>query len=187
MVGLVSSMVVGSRFGKPLFFLGPLLLLTVMGLALYALFKQKPFRVFLELTRLNRINLIQKIADKLLLSISCYGADRVLLYRVMILSFFFQFSVYFIVFLLSRAIHSDLPFIYFCTFVPLITLLEVLPISINGIGLRDAGYVFFFGSVGMSDIQTRSLALLFLGVSVSYSMIGGMVYLVRNLFEPSDK
>jgi hypothetical protein len=41
------------------------------------------------------------------------------------------------------------------------------------------GYVFFFGMAGMSDVQTRSLALLFLAVTFVYSLIGGLLYLGR--------
>ena len=51
--------------------------------------------------------------------------------------------------------------------------------SVYGIGIRDMGYVFFFGMAGMSDVQTRSLALLFLAVTFVYSLIGGLLYLGR--------
>jgi uncharacterized membrane protein YbhN (UPF0104 family) len=183
-IGAASAFSLDAKFGNEPFFLLPLGLLVVISLSIYGLFATRPLKMFLAFTRLDRIPLITKIVDKLLLSTTTYGSDRPLLIKAMALSFLFQFSVFLIIFLLSRAIHSDLPFIYFCTFIPLVMLLEVLPISINGIGLRDAGYVFFFGSVGMSDIQTRSLALLFLGVSIIYSMVGGIVYLFRILFEP---
>jgi hypothetical protein len=117
--------------------------------------------------------------EKFFLSFQCYGSNRRLLTRVMAISFAFQLSVICIVYLLSLALHATVSFFYFSAFVPLITLLEALPISIYGLGLRDAGYVFFFGWAGMTNLETRSLALLFLGVTVSYSLLGGIVYLVR--------
>jgi len=178
-LGLLSSVVVASRFGEPLFFLGPLLILVLLGLILVALYKQTPVRLFLRVTRLDRVAVIQRLTEKFFLSFSCYGADRRLLVRVMAISFAFQGSVICIVYLLALAIHATVPFIYFSAFVPLIALVEVLPLSINGIGLRDAGYVFFFGWAGMTDIQTRSLALLFLAMSICYSLFGGLVYLGR--------
>jgi uncharacterized protein (TIRG00374 family) len=178
-LGLLSSVVVASRFGEPLFLLGPLLILALLFLILAALYKQTPVRLFLRVTRLNRFAALQRLVDKFFLSVTCYGADLRLLANVMIISFAFQLSVICIVYLLARSLHADVPFIYFSAFVPLIGLMEVLPVSINGIGLRDAGYVFFFGWAGMSDIQTRSLALLFLAMSVCYSLVGGLVYLGR--------
>lgn len=181
-LGLLSSVVIASRFSQPLFFLGPLLILVLLFLILAALIKQTPVRFFLKLTRLNRVTMLQRMVDKFFLSFSCYGANRRLLVQVMAISFSFQLSVICIVYLLARSLHSHVPFIYFSAFVPLIGLMEVLPLSINGIGLRDAGYVFFFGWAGMTDIQTRSLALLFLAMSVCYSLLGGLVYLGRILF-----
>jgi len=178
-LGLLSSILVALRFGELLFFLGPLLVLVLVGLVLVALFKQTPVRIFMRITRLERIAVLRLLVDKLFVSFSCYGEDRGLLLRVMAISFVFQASVICIVYMLSLSLHAQVPFIYFSAFVPLVALLEVLPISINGIGLRDAGYVFFFGWAGMADVQTRSMALLFLAMSVCYSLLGGLVYLVR--------
>jgi uncharacterized protein (TIRG00374 family) len=178
-LGLLSSIVVASRFEEPLFFLGPLFILVVLFLLLVALYKQTPIRVVMRLTRLDRFTGLTAVIEKFFLSFDSYGADRRLLGQVMGISFAFQLSVICIVYLLARALHAQVPFIYFSAFVPLIGLMEVLPLSINGIGLRDAGYVFFFGWAGMTDIQTRSLAILFLAMSICYSLIGGVVYLIR--------
>ena len=178
-LGLMSSVVVALRFHEPFFFLGPLLVLILLFLILAALVKQTPVRFFFKITRLDRFATLQRLVDKFFLSFSCYGANHRLLISVMLISFAFQLSVICIVYLLARSLHAHVPFIYFSAFVPLIGLIEVLPISINGIGLRDAGYVFFFGWAGMTDIQTRSLALLFLAMSVCYSLVGGLIYLGR--------
>jgi uncharacterized protein (TIRG00374 family) len=178
-LGLLSSIVVASRFEEPLFFLGPLFILVVLFLLLVALYKQTPIRVVMRLTRLDRFTGLTAVIEKFFLSFDSYGADRRLLGQVMGISFAFQLSVICIVYLLARALHAQVPFIYFSAFVPLIGLMEILPLSINGIGLRDAGYVFFFGWAGMTDIQTRSLAILFLAMSICYSLIGGVVYLIR--------
>lgn len=180
-VALASGLIVGSDFGTPLFFLVPLAVLLLMAGGVYMLFKKEPVLAVLRLTRLDRLAFISSIAGKLLLSVEKYGSEKCLLLRIMLLSYAFQFSVFVIVYFMALALHAELPFIYFCAFVPLIALLEVLPISINGIGLRDAGYVFLFGWAGLSEIQTRSLALLFLAISVCYSSVGGLVYLGRTL------
>lgn len=177
-LGTISSLIIGSRYGNS-FVLLSLSLLLVLVAIIYALLKQQPFNRFLSLSRLDRIAGVRKIADKLLLSTGTYSANRPLLIKTMLLSFLFQFLFCIVVYLLSRTLGSELRLIYFCMFVPLISLLEVLPLSINGIGLRDAGYVFFFGSVGMGELETRSLALLFFAVATSWSAAGGIVYLFR--------
>jgi hypothetical protein len=148
---------------------------------LVALVKEQPVRTLLRLTGLNRFPFLVKLAEKFFLSFQCYGSDQKLLARVMLISFVFQLSVILIVQLLALALHTSVSFFYFSAFVPLITLMEALPVSLFGLGLRDMGYVFFFGWVGMTDIQTRSLALLFLGTSIGYSLTGGLVYIQRLL------
>lgn len=178
-LSLLSSVLVARQFDNLFFFLGPLLILLLLLAVLAALVKEKPVRLFLAATRLNRFPLLVSLTEKFFLSVQCYGADRRLLIKVMAISFAFQLSVIVIVWLLALSIHAQVPFFYFSAFVPLITLLEAVPISIFGLGLRDAGYVFFFGWTGMTELQTRSLALLFFAMAVSYSLIGGLAYLGR--------
>ncbi|MCI5165361.1 MAG: UPF0104 family protein [Candidatus Electrothrix sp. GM3_4] len=180
-LSLVSSILVAREFNNLFFFLAPLLIFLIMLVVLIALVKEKPVRTLLKLTRLNRFPFLVNLTEKFFLSFQCYGADRKLLSQVMIISFVFQLSVILIVQLLALSLHASVTFFYFSAFVPLITLMEALPISVFGLGLRDVGYVFFFGWVGMTEVQTRSLALLVLGTSVGYSLIGGIVYLVRLL------
>ncbi|MCW5198212.1 flippase-like domain-containing protein [Desulfobulbus sp. F3] len=176
-LSLLSSVLVARQFDNIFFFLGPLLIFLLLLAVLTALVKEKPVRLFLAATRLNRFPLLVSLTEKFFLSVQCYGADRRLLLEVMAISFSFQLSVITVIWLLALSLHAQVPFFYFSAFVPLITLLEAVPISIFGLGLRDAGYVFFFGWTGMTELQTRSLALLFFALAVSYSLIGGLCYL----------
>ena len=180
-LSLISSVLVARQFHNLFFFLAPLLIFLLMLAVLVALVKEKPVRLLLKLTRLDRFPLLTKLTEKFFLSFQCYGANRTLLMQVTGISFVFQLSVILIVQLLALSLHASVSFFYFSAFVPLITLMEALPISVFGLGLRDMGYVFFFGWAGMTDIQTRSLALLFLGTSMGYSLIGGVIYIQRLL------
>jgi uncharacterized protein (TIRG00374 family) len=180
-LSLLSSVLVARQFGNLLFFLVPLIILLLLLAVLTALVKEQPVRIFLAVTRLNRFPLLTGLAEKFFASFQAYGASRTLLVQVMAISFAFQLSVIVIVWLLALSLHAQIAFFYFSAFVPLITLLEALPISIFGLGLRDVGYVFFFGYTGMSELQTRSLALLFFAVAVGYSLIGGLLHLGRTL------
>ncbi|HEB49029.1 MAG TPA: flippase-like domain-containing protein [Desulfobulbus sp.] len=179
-LGLVSSVFVALRLHHWAFFLGPLLIFLALVALLAVLHCQTPVRRFLAVTRLDRFPALARLADRFFLSWQKFS-DPGLLLQVMLISFAFQFSVICVVYLLALSLHARVPFFYFAAFVPLITLMEALPISIYGIGIRDAGYVFFFGQAGLSDLQTRSLALLFLGLTVCYSLVGGLIHLWRAL------
>ena len=50
-------------------------------------------------------------------------------------------------------------------FVPLISLAGMIPVSVNGLGVREALYIFFFGRLGAPTEVSVSLALLYLAVT----------------------
>ncbi|MEN8200049.1 MAG: lysylphosphatidylglycerol synthase transmembrane domain-containing protein [Thermodesulfobacteriota bacterium] len=185
-LSLFSSILVAREFDNLMFFIAPLLILILLLLILLGLVRERPIRLLMKVTRLDRFTLLNGLVEKFFLSFQCYGANKWLLVRVMALSFAFQFSVITVVYLLALSIQAGVSFYYFSAFVPLITLMEALPISIYGLGLRDAGYVFFFGWTGMSELQTRSLALLFVALTVLYAVVGGVLFFFRTLAGPDN-
>lgn len=118
---------------------------------------------------------------KFLDSIACYRSNRRLLAQVFGLSLVFQMIAIADIFLISKALGWTVPFTLFCIFIPLITLGEALPISIFGIGVRDGLYVFFFTQPGVGATQEQALAMaaVYVAISLVYSLVGGVVFLVR--------
>jgi len=178
-LSLISSVVVAFKLGRPSFILLPLVILLMLNIILYMLWKKEPVRYLFRVTSLDRFPALVNMTEKFFTTFSRYGSEQRTVTRVMLISFLFQLLLIFAVYLMAQSLHAAVPFFYFSAFVPLITLMEAIPISIYGIGIRDMGYVFFFGLAGMTDLQTRSLALLFLAVTLSYSLLGGVLYLGR--------
>lgn len=83
-----------------------------------------------------------------------------------------------VVFVLSLAAGIRLPFSYFLVCAPVVNLLSSLPISVNGIGVRDSGYVFFLGMMGTSRELALGLSFLWLGVVVLSALLGGICFLL---------
>ena len=117
--------------------------------------------------------------DRFLDSLAGYHADRRLIAVVFGLSLAFQMIAITTIFCISRALHWDASFVYFCIFVPLITLGEALPISIFGIGVRDGLYVFFFAQAGAGREPALALALVYVLITIVYSLLGGVLFLLR--------
>ena len=61
-----------------------------------------------------------------------------------------------------------------------VSLLASLPISLNGYGVQEGGYVFFFLSLGFSLSQAVILALAIRGLYIFVAIIGGLVFAVGN-------
>ena len=176
-LSFISCLFVATTFGSFRLLIIPSLLLLVFAFIVAAVVKEVPVRKILSVSGLTKFAIIGRLLDKLYTSFTSYRREKGVIVRVMVLSFFFQFSVITVVYLMAKALGVALPFYYFSAFVPIITLMEALPISIYGIGVRDYGYVYFFSQVGMGEVQTRTLALFFMATAVCYSLIGGLFFL----------
>jgi glycosyltransferase 2 family protein len=82
-----------------------------------------------------------------------------------------------LVWCLARSIGLNVPFAYTCVFVPMLTLLTLLPISVNGMGVREAGVVLFLAPLGIDAASAVTLAFLLFAVGAAGGLLGGLVYL----------
>ena len=81
--------------------------------------------------------------------------------------------------LVAAALGVRVPVHYFFLFVPLVAVLVSLPVSFNGIGVRESAGVVLFGLVGVDRAHAFSLQFMTYLVAVSVSLIGGIVVLLR--------
>jgi glycosyltransferase 2 family protein len=101
-----------------------------------------------------------------------------------LLSFIFQLCVVGVVFLNARALNLDFPLSALAVFVPLISLGGMIPVTVNGLGVREALYILFFSRLGAPTEMSVSLALLFLAVTFVASLPGGLVYALQRSPSP---
>lgn len=81
--------------------------------------------------------------------------------------------------LVARALGVNLPLAYFFLFVPLLAVIVSLPISLNGIGVREGAGMVLFGLVGVEGSRAFSLQFTTYLVSVAVSLLGALVLLGR--------
>src|SRR6185436_16735980 len=81
--------------------------------------------------------------------------------------------------LVARALGLKIDLAYFFLFVPLLAVIVSLPISFNGIGVREGAGVVLFGLVGVSRAQAFSLQFTTYLVAVAVSLLGGVIVLAR--------
>jgi len=62
----------------------------------------------------------------------------------------------------TRVLHIDVSLGYMALILPMLTLVEIIPISISGLGTREAAVIYFFGIVGIDDpAQSVAFALMY--------------------------
>ena len=98
--------------------------------------------------------------------------------RVSILSVVVQTIVILIYMLSGLMLGLKISPIYYFAFIPIINLISFLPISFNGIGVREFSFVYFFSFANLNKLQALSLSISVFFVVVFCSLIGGVVYFV---------
>ncbi|MCK9580876.1 MAG: flippase-like domain-containing protein [Methanoregula sp.] len=80
-------------------------------------------------------------------------------------------------YLLALSIGIDTGVLFFVLVIPVLSLLDLLPISVSGIGTRDVALIFLFALKGISPEQAVAFSLLYLFMSYwLIALIGAVVY-----------
>ncbi|MFH1578195.1 MAG: lysylphosphatidylglycerol synthase transmembrane domain-containing protein [Candidatus Omnitrophota bacterium] len=100
--------------------------------------------------------------------------------RIILISILYSLVIQLIIpisfYLLSRALGVSLNPMYFFVFVPLVTVISALPVSIAGLGLREASSMYFFTKVGMPGEVALAIALLSFFMLFLIGLSGGLFY-----------
>ncbi len=132
------------------------------------------------LTRiLNRLGLL-KIAHKVDLISNAFLVLRkhpVILLLSLLISLINQALVITMTWVLALGLRIDVSISYFMIFVPVITLISMIPVSLNGMGLREYAFTSLFSSIGILPASGSALGLLTSIAIILSSLPGGFVYL----------
>lgn len=154
-----------------------LLGLAIMMVALFLLF-HKGFARWAK--RKLEIGPVKKMIDKLkgfYLSLADYSKKPSLMANAMILSVVFQFLAIASVHFLLLAIDISVSFSMLILIVPMVSLISIIPISINGIGLREGAFVFLFSQIGVAPSESFAVSIFYRIASLLPSLFGGGIYL----------
>lgn len=78
---------------------------------------------------------------------------------------------------IGLSLNLEIPVAYYFVLAPMVSLLTLLPISFNGMGLRELGMVVFLAPLGVDQDAATTLAVLWFASSAVVSLLGGLVYL----------
>jgi uncharacterized protein (TIRG00374 family) len=127
-----------------------------------------------------KISLIRKLG-KVLASFRNYRQDPRSLAIIILLSFVFQLNIVLINKLYTMSLGIDVSFGTLLVIIPLIYLTELLPISINGLGVRESAFGFFFVLIGHTVEEGLAVSLLVIGMRYLTGAVGGVLLLVTLL------
>jgi uncharacterized protein (TIRG00374 family) len=81
----------------------------------------------------------------------------------------------------AAAFGVELPLVVYVAMTPLITMLARIPISIAGLGVQEAGFVYFYGVFGMPAEVALLLSLVIRACTILSSAPGAWFYIARGV------
>jgi uncharacterized protein (TIRG00374 family) len=125
----------------------------------------------------NRLLSIKSVRS-LVLSLQSYSGSALL--RALGVGLVFNVILIAANVLIGLALGVDVPLAFYMIFVPLTSLVLILPISFAGLGVREGAYVVLFRQAGVEPEVALSLSLLvYVLGTVTPGLVGGAIYILR--------
>ncbi len=107
-----------------------------------------------------------------------YRSRKGILVRCFIYSILIQLIIILSVYVLAMGISLHTSFLSLLIFMPIITLVSFLPLSISGIGLREGAFIFLLGSTGIPAEKSMTLSIIWF-TSVFVAGVWGLFEYLR--------
>lgn len=131
--------------------------------------------VFIANIHLPVFKPLQRLIDAFL----AFQGRKDALVQAMVLSLLLQGNVVLHYYLIAKAMGLPIPLMSFFLIIPLVTLMMMLPVSINAIGIRENAFIFFFGAFGILSPEAVAFAWIAYGLVLVQGMLGGILYALR--------
>jgi uncharacterized protein (TIRG00374 family) len=106
-----------------------------------------------------------------------YRKRRSYVLKCILISVCIVFSMVLIHFFLFYALGiRNVSLVYLCFAVPIIFIATLIPVTINGLGIREAIYIYFFSGFAGSYQQILEFSLLNIIILLIPSLVGGIIY-----------
>ena len=142
----------------------------------------KMIKTVFEHPDMIKISFLRKVQAKLKQiydALSVYRRNKRVMVLAFILALFLQINVIVHYYFISYALDLPVPLLYFFLVIPVVTIVLMMPIFINGIGGREAAYIFLLGKFGVTSSQAIAFSWIAFGMILVQGIAGGLVYALR--------
>ncbi len=118
--------------------------------------------------------------------IRAFRGHRVALLACFVISVAFYLGAALTVWLASRAVALELGFGFLVCVMPVVLFIGLIPVSVNGLGILESGYLLMLGTSGITSAEALSIALLIRARILFTAVLGGLQFLAyRHKVDPS--
>jgi hypothetical protein len=142
-----------------------------------AIFTPHFHRLLTEVLRRLRLSKIALKVDMISNAFQIMGQHRAVLVNSLLISLINQLLVISAAWITALGLRIHVPVGYFLIFIPVITLISMIPVSLNGMGLREYSFLSLFGAIGIAPGSCIALGLISSILLIVSSLPGGVVYI----------
>lgn len=145
------------------------------------LLNRKLAKKFFFLKAILKFLKLDKKTETIYNALNIYKHHRGVIIKSLILSLAVQSFSFYLIYLLSKALYIAIPLKLVFFVMPLVSFASMLP-SIGGLGFREGAFIIFFVPFMTRD-QAFALSLLWDGVLILISILGGILYAFKGGFK----
>ncbi|OPX90783.1 MAG: hypothetical protein A4E53_00836 [Pelotomaculum sp. PtaB.Bin104] len=108
-----------------------------------------------------------------------YKRHPVIIFKVLLLSFLFQLTLVLSNYFIFQSIGANIPLLKHFLFIPVIMAVSMIPLSINGLGIREGMYVMLYSYEGIEPAIALGCSLMFFMLVTLTSLAGGVIFVIR--------
>lgn len=155
-----------------------ILILFLIGLYLFQ--KKETANLLHKLLNKIKFRSITEKIIKLHLSVLEYKKHPKTLLIAFVITFFVNITRVMIFYVIGLAFNISIPIIYYFIFIPILTVVIMIPISIGGLGVGEGAFITFFSLVGISINDSIIIALTNTLTNTLFTLIGGLALIFFN-------
>ncbi len=103
-----------------------------------------------------------------------------LAFEVLTAGFAYQLVVVLAAFVAAKALGLSIGWTAMLAFFPVVAIVQVLPLTVSGLGTREAALIFFLHPLGVPDSHAFALGLLLYMVNLAVSLLGAPAFAIGN-------
>lgn len=138
------------------------------------LFEKHAKEIFIS----SKLILIRRYLGPLWNSFKTYRDYPFFIVYTLVLSFIFHLMVIGVTYLVSKGIGIDISFLEWMFIMAIVSVIQMLPISFAGIGVREGSYLFFLTHKSVINEQAVSLSLIVFGITLLMGITGGVLEMI---------
>mgnify|MGYP001569599304 CR=1 FL=1 len=151
-----------------------ILMMTLLLCAIFLVLFSK--RAFLLFHTVIPFKFLKDFLEKFHQSCYVFRFQKKALAQTFVLSVLIQGGFSFVMYFIGMSLGISAHIVYYLVFIPIVSSISILPISIGGLGVRDNAAVVLFSRIGVAADRVVAMTLLSFAFLLFVGLIGGGIY-----------